>query len=234
MTTKKLYLEDSHITQATAIVTDFGTAPDGRFWVRLDRTIFHPQGGGQKADRGTIGGTRITHVAHAAGNEADHFMELNGAFGRGQLVELQLDEDWRHLNAGYHSGGHLIAALVESRFSGLRAISGHHWPGEARIEFETSHEPVALEITDAIAEDLCEIVSKDLLVRVVGEPYSDRSIQIGDYRPVPCGGTHVSRLSHLHGIGVEKVRVKSGKVRVSYSVTTEFAGIKRETFDGQA
>jgi alanyl-tRNA synthetase len=233
MSTKKSYLEDSRVTQAMAVVTDFGTAPDGRFWVRLDRTIFHPQGGGQKADRGTIGGFRITHVAHAEGNEADHFMELNAALGRGQKVELQLDEGWRQLNAGFHSGGHLIAALVESRFPGLRAISGHHWPGEARVEFETNQEPVANAITDALAEDLCEIVSKDLLVRVIGEPYSDRSIQIGDYPPVPCGGTHVGHVSHLRGIGVEKVRVKSGKVRISYSVTTEFSGIKKESFDGQ-
>ena len=67
MTTHKLYMHNPqqyhHTTTITAITG--GDKPV----VRLAETIFHPQGGGQKADRGTIGDMIVTHVVHADGGE---------------------------------------------------------------------------------------------------------------------------------------------------------------------
>ena len=38
-------------------------AEDGRYAVILDKTLFHPQGGGQPGDTGTLGDATVIHTA---------------------------------------------------------------------------------------------------------------------------------------------------------------------------
>ena len=60
--TNKRYLAEpaSYSGEATVTAILQGELPI----VRLSETLFHPQGGGQKADRGTIGSASVTDVAH--------------------------------------------------------------------------------------------------------------------------------------------------------------------------
>ena len=53
--TEKLYHRDPYLQEATSGVTR-SEERDGRWAVRLERTIFCPEGGGQPADAGTING----------------------------------------------------------------------------------------------------------------------------------------------------------------------------------
>ena len=83
MITQKLYENDSYVKEFDAVVTDcvpaqqiFGSemalpkagAPDqaggkaGAWAVELDRTAFFPEGGGQSADTGWLGGGRVYDV----------------------------------------------------------------------------------------------------------------------------------------------------------------------------
>ncbi len=156
-------------------------------------------------------------MAHASDGEVDHFIEFGATFSPGQVVSLRVESPWRALGARYHSGGHLIAALAEKRFGVLHAVAGHHWPGEARVEFECD-DALPGDVAAALSDDLVRAISANLPVCVVGDPYANRSVQIGDFAPVACGGTHVRTLSALYGISIEKARMKSGKLRVSYSV----------------
>lgn len=217
MATSKLYLVDSTLLQTAAMVRDFGVTEDGRAWVRLDETIFHAQGGGQKADRGTIGDGRVLHVAHASDDEVDHFVDSVGWFKVGQRVELRVDADWRGINARHHTGGHLIAALVEARYPNLKAVAGHHWPDEARVEFEGDPKPDVEQFESQLKQDIASVIDADLPIHVVGDPFTDRYTQIGEYSAVPCGGTHLQWLSELAEVRVTRVRIKSGKIRISYS-----------------
>lgn len=217
MATRKLYLGDSTLLQAAATVRDFGVTEDGQAWVRLDETIFHAQGGGQKADRGTIGDGRVLHVAHAGDDEVDHFVDSVAWFKIGERVELCIDKDWRRVNARHHTGGHLIAALVEARYPDLKAVAGHHWPDEARVEFDCDSKRDVEQLEHHLKHDIASVIDADLSVHVVGDPFTDRYIQIGQYSAVPCGGTHLQRLSELAEVRVTRVRMKSGKIRVSYS-----------------
>jgi alanyl-tRNA synthetase len=215
MATLKTYLADSTILRTNAEVTLTGTAPDGRSWIRLDRTIFHPQGGGQKADRGRIGGVEVLHVAHGVDGEVDHFIAAP-AYPVGSQVELQVDPVWRGVCARLHSAGHLIAAISE-RFADLRAIAGHHWPGEARVDFEIP-DVWSENLQNTLSEALVRVMSSDLEVAEVGDPYSARAIRIGDFEAVPCGGTHVRRISEIGRVTITKVRLKEARVRLSYAV----------------
>ena len=103
---------------------------DGRPFVRLSETLFHPQGGGQKADRGTVGGRAVTHVAHADGGEVNHYLDSTDGLSDGDGVEMVVEAEWRQLNARWHTAGHLIAAVVEKLFPAVQGVAGHHWPGD--------------------------------------------------------------------------------------------------------
>jgi Ser-tRNA(Ala) deacylase AlaX len=212
--THKVYLNDDALAGATTITE---VLPGNPTIVRVDRTWFHAQGGGQKADRGRIGSATVVHVVHN-GAFVDHHVDDASGLSVGQAVPFAVDAEWRALNAVFHTAGHLIGSVGEAISPGLRAVAGHQWPGEARVEFAGDVADVSafqLELQARARDD----VAAGLPVRVVGDPFTDRAVQIGDYPPIPCGGTHASSLNALAGLDILQVRMKSGKLRVSYSVT---------------
>ena len=61
MHTEKLYYEDPFLREFPAMVQTCEAAKGG-WQVTLDCTAFYPEGGGQPADRGVLGGVRVTDV----------------------------------------------------------------------------------------------------------------------------------------------------------------------------
>lgn len=210
--TEKLYLAHPEMRTANAKIVALVAAADGRPAVRLDRTIFHAQGGGQKADRGRIGDARVLHVAHNGG-DIDHIIDSPELLEVGSVVRAEVDDAWRRLNAVYHTAGHLIASVVERMFPGVKAVSGHQWPGEGRVEFEG---PVPVETKADIEAALYQAIAEGLPVKIQGNPYEDRSIGIGNMTAIACGGTHVENLSAIASIQIRSINAKKGKIRISY------------------
>ena len=64
--TEKLFYQDSHIAEFEAEVLSCTAAGSG-YEVELDRTAFFPEGGGQYADTGMLGGVRVTDVQERDG-----------------------------------------------------------------------------------------------------------------------------------------------------------------------
>jgi Ser-tRNA(Ala) deacylase AlaX len=121
------------------------------------------------------------------------------------------------LNARLHTGGHLIAALLQEFFPGLQATNAHHWPNEARVKF-MGELPKPEEVREILPEQLSSAIAGDLPVTITGDPDQNRGIMIGEYPSVPCGGTHVEQLSFLKQVEINKVKVKKDRLRVSYSI----------------
>lgn len=65
--TIKLYDQDSHRKQFTATVRTCAPAGEGQWQVELDQTAFFPEGGGQPADGGTLGGHNVLGCAGSWG-----------------------------------------------------------------------------------------------------------------------------------------------------------------------
>jgi alanyl-tRNA synthetase len=213
--TAKHYLTSADLA-GVAVVTHIGD--DGRPFVRLSETLFHPQGGGQKADRGTLAGRTVAHVAHADGGEVNHYLESTAGLSVGDAVEIAVDPEWRALNARWHTAGHLIAAVVEKLYPTLQGVAGHHWPGEGRVEFAPGEGASPDEIAARLPAALAEAVAADLPVTVAGDPHTSRTVAVGDSRPVGCGGTHLPSVGGLRAVTVTGVKAKGGKLRVSYAV----------------
>lgn len=209
----KKYLASSDLTGTTTIA-EIDTN-EGKLYVRTKETWFHPQGGGQKADRGTIAGIPVTNVTHVDG-EVNHYIDSVTHLEVGMSVEMAIDPEWRQINAKSHTAGHLIAAVGDSIFPELKAIGGHHWIGESRVEFMGKLSVSSDEILATLTSAVDRAIADSLPVTVVGDPYSSRQIQIGSFPSVPCGGTHLDNLSELGDLELIKAKVKGDKIRISY------------------
>lgn len=214
MTTTKEYLINND-TEGEAIITEIISGENPI--IRLNSTWFHPQGGGQKSDKGMIDKVAVNKVKHSQNNEVDHYVDSIESFKIGQQVSVSVDQEWRLLNGKYHLAGHLIAALVEKNFPELKATKGHHWPNEARVEFVGNFPPVE-EVRNVLVKALAEAIQTDLSVRICGEPLTNRFIQIDTFAAVPCGGTHPEHLGVLKEVIITNVKMKKGTMRISYSL----------------
>jgi alanyl-tRNA synthetase len=184
--------------------------------VRTLETWFHGQGGGQRGDRGTIGLAKVIDTRHGDGGEIDHFVDSVHGLIAGMTVELVVDAGFRRRSALLHSAGHLIAEAGHIVCPALTAVSGHHWDGEARVEFVGSE--VDADFTGRLSDAVAELVARDLRIRTVGDPFTSRAIQIGSFEPMPCGGTHAETSGELVSLLITKTKSKGGRVRVSYAL----------------
>ncbi|MBP9722104.1 MAG: alanyl-tRNA editing protein [Gammaproteobacteria bacterium] len=212
MRTQKLYYFDTYKTEhkATVIAID----PESQS-IELDETIFHPQGGGQPSDKGTIEGIAISRVVETADGVVQHHLVVKPEFQIGAVVTLLVDLPPRLMYAKLHSAGHAIAHIAEREFPGIKAIQGHHFPGEARVEFSFTELPDATDFTVKITDGLKSVVSHARAVDV-GYDSGVRKITMGDFPVTPCGGTHVRDLSEIDGVKIRSVKKNKDRLRVGY------------------
>ena len=112
METEKLYYQDPYQTTFTARVLTCEPSKGGCL-VTLDRTAFYPEGGGQPADHGVLGGVTVTDVHEKDGvifHTCDKVVEL------GSTVEGSIDWTRRFDHMQQHSGEHILSGLLCSLY----------------------------------------------------------------------------------------------------------------------
>lgn len=112
MDTVKLYYENAYTQDFTAVVQSCEAVKNG-FAVTLDRTAFYPEGGGQPADRGTLGEARVLDV-HEKDGVVTHLCDR--ALSVGAEVGGRIDWARRFDHMQQHSGEHIISGLLCSTF----------------------------------------------------------------------------------------------------------------------
>lgn len=120
-------------------------------------TIFHPQGGGQPTDEGsmslTCGGNgatfRVTNVRMDADNSGQvlHLGSFSSGatpFQIGEEVEQVVDAEKRLLYSRLHTAGHVLGAavrhLLENEIENFDELKASHFPESAACEFQGSIE----------------------------------------------------------------------------------------------
>ena len=213
--TIKRYLDDPALTGVAEVVE---LVPGERPIVRLRDTWFHPQGGGQKGDRGTLGPVDVLDVRYGAEKTIDHYVSTLDGLEVGASYPFAIDADWRLFNTRLHSAGHLLSGVAEDLFPGKIAVAGHHWEGECRVDFEGVDLERIVAGTDAIEAAANRDIAAGMPIAIIGGTDS-RAVAVGEYRPIGCGGTHVTSAAELGGFKVRSIKLKGSMVRVGYDLT---------------
>ena len=107
--------------------------PEGEAWaVTLDRTAFYPEGGGQPADRGTLGGADVLDV-HEKGGQVIH--RLSAPLAEGETVTGNVDLDRRLEMSQQHTGEHILSGTLHAMF-GAENVGFHI--GQDYLTMDTS------------------------------------------------------------------------------------------------
>ncbi|KAF5022711.1 hypothetical protein F66182_5259 [Fusarium sp. NRRL 66182] len=143
---------------------------DQDYAVVTEQTIFHPQGGGQPSDVGTItdaAGTAFT-VASARmdlvrDGQVLHFGRFDNPdqkFGQGQAVTQDIDIEKRLLYSRYHTAGHVLGSavnhLLKDKIEGFEELKASHFPDSASCEFQGAiegqwKEPIQKKVDEFLA-----------------------------------------------------------------------------------
>jgi misacylated tRNA(Ala) deacylase len=233
MATELLYLHDAQLRSFDARVV---AVDEGR--VALDRTAFYATGGGQPADRGSLGGLPVEDVC----KEGDLVWHTLGGDGPlpsvGEVVHSELDWERRHALMRTHTALHVLCGVIWNEW-GVPVTGGNMEPLSARMDFEFDPLPegfgprIEALVNDALAADHPIEVSflprsvavrdEDLIrtkVSLIPESVPEiRVVDIVGLDKQADGGTHVRSTAEVGRIRVVKTESKGkGNKRIRIEV----------------
>ncbi len=229
---EKLYYDSPYMKEFEAKVVSCIKGKKG-YEVVLDRTAFYPEGGGQPADTGVLGGVRVTDV-HERDGVIVHSTE--GPLPEGDTVTGTIDWERRFAHMQQHSGEHLVSGLIHRHF-GYDNVGFHMGENEVTIDFNGLIEWDELM---RIEEEANAIIWENREIRAYFPPadelaamdYRSKKELTGDVRIVripggdtcACCGTHVRLtgeiglvkfISMIHYKGGVRIAMLSGKKAVA-------------------
>jgi len=210
--------------------------------IRLDRTVFYPQGGGQPGDSGVLrladgSSLAIADTRKGEGIEEVLHIPAPGAAlpAPGAAVTAEIDWPRRYRLMRMHTCLHLLSAVVPGAVTG-----GQVADGKGRLDFDVpgnalDKETIARQINELIAADheaLArwisdeELAARPELVRTmsVKPPTGQGRVRLIDIAGVdlqPCGGTHLRRTGEIGPVEVVKIENKG---RQNRRIVVGFAG----------
>ena len=247
---------DPYTTSFAADVTEVAGTD-----VRLAETYFYPEGGGQPADRGTVGGVEVEHV-YADDGGVVHVLAEEPAFAEGDHVQGEVDPEFRRYCMRAHTASHVLYGagrrLLEDLGYGGFDISRE----KVRVDFETSTDIdddvlAALErltnraVWDSHDVTWAEIPAEEARSRedvafntkteegVMAEADAVRIVTVDDWDVAACGGTHVANTEEIGPVSVlSRSNPGEGLTRVEFAVgpaaVERQADVRRATLDASA
>lgn len=143
--TEKLYERNSYCRTFTARVEACEPHGDG-YGVRLDRTAFFPEGGGQAADPGVLGGIPVTDVQILDG-VVWHY--LPKPLPVGQMVEGAIDWETRFSRMQHHTAEHIVCGIA------------HRWHGLENVGFHLGSEDVTLDLSGELTREQLDAIEEE-------------------------------------------------------------------------
>jgi alanyl-tRNA synthetase len=213
--TEKIFLQNAYIHECSAYITAKENA-NNAWQIRLDRTIFCPEGGGQPADRGTINGLAVLELATAA-DDIIHMLAQDP--GQGE-ASLQLDFPRRYDNMQQHTAQHLLSQALLNLFN-APTLSFAIGPEHSSIEIgrqELDEKEIRI-----LESECARLIFANLPVRIfesddiaalhLRKPTKRkgkiRVVEITGLDQSACGGTHLKSSAE---IGLLKI-IKTDRIR---------------------
>jgi alanyl-tRNA synthetase len=227
--TQRLYYNDSYMAAFSARIVE-RTTHDAHPTVALDRTAFYPEGGGQPADRGDIGGVNVVDVQTRDADGAVLHV-LAGDPPEGDAVDCHIDWPRRFDFMQQHTGQHVLTEAFV-RAADAHTIGFHLSEDTVTIDLDRADLPPAV-VTEA--EALANRVifeDRPVVTRLIDpadtegvrmrawpdELHTDglRIVEVADFDTTACGGTHVARSGAIGLIKVLKVENHRDGSRVTF------------------
>ncbi|MEM4303472.1 MAG: alanyl-tRNA editing protein [Candidatus Caldarchaeum sp.] len=233
--TELLYLDDSYVREFKATV--LRAAENG---IVLDRTAFHPRGGGLVSDVGVVrheaGEAKVVEVVF--GDEGVIHRVEGDLPPAGVEVTGLLDWQKRYRIMRMHTGLHVLAATMVEKTNAL--ITGNnisHDSGRVDFSLEAFDRAVMEECVDEANRRLAEghevkvyymerdrVLSTPGLVKLAGRLPPDipilRIVEIGKIDVQADGGPHVKNTSEVGKIAVTKLENRGESNRRMYFTVT--------------
>jgi alanyl-tRNA synthetase len=216
-------------------------------WVLLDRTMFYPQGGGQRHDVGKINGFQVEEVQKQSGvvlhRAPEHDLE------EGKCVKGVVNGEKRKQLAQHHSTTHMVnAAAREELGEHIYQAGANKKLEKARLDI-THYEKPNRETLDEIEARVQKIINEDHEINVLEMEKSDaeqeygfriyqggappgntiRLIDIEDVDIEACGGTHLTKTSHAQEFVLTGCkRIQDGVIRLEYKAGEAARKFKEE------
>lgn len=236
METQKIYLTEMDRLECDAAIIDI---VDGNTGIILNQTVFYAQGGGQPYDTGTIEGGAGRFKVESVKPENDLVIHRGKfekrSFVKGDKVHCIVEAKRRLENMKYHSAGHVIDRCIRELNLGWKPEKGHHYPEGAYVSYYGNAENP--EVLKETLEKYCaKILIKNEETKIIfmkgteaeekgfelppfiNKDENVRLVYFGEKFAMPCGGTHVKKLSEIGKISIKKIKNENGKVKISYSI----------------
>jgi alanyl-tRNA synthetase len=214
--TDRLYLDAPELLEFDASVRAVRALGDHPAVV-LDRTAFYPEGGGQPADRGDLGGVPVVDVQEVDG-EVLHALAGPAPSG---AVHGRVDGARRRDHLQQHHGQHLLSAAFEAALQ-ARTLSFHLGAEVSSIDLDVPAARLDAAALRAVEARVNELVFRDL--PVTARDFSPeelaalplrreamkgaRVVVVGDAASggivdaSPCGGTHPRRTGEVGAVAL--------------------------------
>ena len=230
MASERLYYDDSYTTRFTARVAATSVIAGGPA-VELESTYFYPESGGQEADRGRLGASRVVDVQADEAGRVWHVLDAGAAGAAGVASpesagsvampavgdELAAEVDWprRFEHMQQHTGQHILSAAFE-RVLDAPTVSSHLGEERNTLDVKLANATWndvarAEEAANAIVWEAGEVlrhwadaetVKRFALRKPPQVSGRIRIVEVPGWDVSACGGTHTRRTGE---IGVIKV-----------------------------
>ncbi len=199
--------------------------------IRVQRTVFYAQGGGQPGDTGVMIRAdmgRIPIVDTRKDSETGEHLHIPDPRAplpeAGENVTLRIDWERRYRLMRMHSCMHLLCAVINAPVTG-----GSIRDGSARLDFDLPEPPDKAAIDQRLNELIKEDHSMEVrwitdaeleetpgLVRTmsVKPPKGGGRVRLVHFKGVdlqPCGGTHVATSAEIGEVRIKRIE-KKGKL----------------------
>jgi len=184
--------------------------------------LFHPDEGGQPADKGTIGEAAVRNVEVVDGRIVH---TLDRPLVDGQYL-ARLDKSHRRYTAGQHTAQHILSGIAQQKF-GLATVGVHIGLERSTVDFDKS---IDWDTAAALERQSMEVVTLDIPVETVfndpdvrmrngsGPIEADvvRVVKIGDYDKSACCGAHLGMTGQIGVIRILGIESKKNGSRVTF------------------
>jgi len=237
--TELLYLNDSYAKtfHGSLLRTEY----DGKknVYLVLDKTLFHPKGGGQPTDKGLIyNPTLKVNVKKAMyfKGVVVHVGKLlrEGLAEEGVRGEIEWERRYRYMR--HHTAGHLLDHCL-TVLTGKPVETTDSWLEDPCYVGYRGNLPSTpqLEEAEAMANHMIskrlQVTIEDVDYRILLELAPDapniyrlpaletyRIVTIEGCHPIPCAGTHLRNIGEIGRVRIDKVESRDPDFRVYYRV----------------